>query len=83
MLLWTSKLPKSNIMGRKFFYVVFHSGIDVGGEDTMGTGRPSGMSIIIKSTPTPELCTPLKARALLDLSCTLKTTISMILIAML
>jgi hypothetical protein len=47
----------------------------------MGTGRPSGMSTIIKSTPTPMPCTTLKARALLDLYSTIQTTFSMILIA--
>jgi hypothetical protein len=52
-LSWTSELPKSNTMGRKFLSAKFHPGTDVGGEDTMGMGRPSGTSTIIKSTPPP------------------------------
>jgi hypothetical protein len=47
----------------------------------MGTGRPSGMSTIIKSTPRAVPYTPLKARALSNLSCTLQTTFRMKLIA--
>jgi hypothetical protein len=60
-LSWTNELPKSNTKGRKFLSVEFHPGTDVGGEDTMGTGRPSGMSTIIKSTPPVVPWIPLKA----------------------
>jgi hypothetical protein len=60
-LSWTSELPKSNTLGKKYFTTIFYFGIEDGGEDTMETGRPSGMSTIIKSIPPPELCTPLKA----------------------
>jgi hypothetical protein len=73
-LSWTRELPKSNTRGRKFSSVEFHPGMDVGGEDTMGTGRPSGMSTIIKSIPPSMLSTPLKARALSDLCYTSQTT---------
>jgi hypothetical protein len=68
-------------MGRKFFTAIFYSRIDVGGEDTMGTRRPSGMSTIIKSIPPVVPSTPLKAQALSDLCCTLQTIFRMILIA--
>jgi hypothetical protein len=58
---WTSDLGKSNAEYRKPSSSVFYFGTDVAGKDTMGTRRPSGMSTIIKSTPTPVLCIPLKA----------------------
>jgi hypothetical protein len=47
--------------GHEVLIIGFHSGTDVGGEDTMGTGRPSGMSTIIKSTPAVVPYFPLKA----------------------
>jgi hypothetical protein len=37
-------------MAKKLLSSEFYSRTDVGGEDTMGMGRPSGMSTIIKST---------------------------------
>jgi hypothetical protein len=80
-LSWTSELPKSNTIGRKFLSAVFQFGTNVGGEDTMGMGRPTGMSTIIKSTPSTISCIPLKARALSNLCCTLQTIFNMILIA--
>jgi hypothetical protein len=80
-LSWTRELPKSNPMGRKFLSSKFHSGTNVGGEDTMGMGRPSGVSTIIKLTPPVVPCFLLKAQALSDLYCTLQTTFRMILIA--
>jgi hypothetical protein len=64
-------------MGRKFLSFEFHSGTNVGGEGTMGMGRPSGISIIIKSTPPTVPYTLLKAQALSDESCTLQTTFRM------
>jgi hypothetical protein len=80
-LSWTRELPKSNITARKFLSSKFHSGTDVGEEDTMGMGRPSGMSTIIKSTPPVVSCFPLKAQALSNLYCTLQTSFRMKLIA--
>jgi hypothetical protein len=68
-------------MARKFLSSEFYSGIDVGREDTMGTGRPSRMSTIIKSTPPVVPCFPLKARALSELCYTIKTSFKMKLIA--
>jgi hypothetical protein len=68
-------------MGKKFLSVVFHSRTDVEGKDTMGMGRPLGMSTIIKSIPTAVPCNPLKAQALSNLCYTIQTTFSMILIA--
>jgi hypothetical protein len=50
-LSWTRELPKSNNKANKFLSSEFHSRIEVGREDTMGTRRPSEMSTIIKSTP--------------------------------
>jgi hypothetical protein len=73
-LSWTRGPPKSNTKGRKLSAAEFYTGTDVGGEDTMETGRPLGMSTIIKSTPLLVPCTPLKARALSDLCCTWQTT---------
>jgi hypothetical protein len=64
-------------MARKFFSSEFHYGTNVGGEDTMGTGRPSGMSTIIKSTPAVVPCFPLKARELSDLCYILQTSFTM------
>jgi hypothetical protein len=67
-------------MARKFLSSEFHSGTDVGGEDTMETGRPLGKSTIIKSIPPIVPCFPLKAQALSDLCCTLQTSFRMKLI---
>jgi hypothetical protein len=71
----------SNSMARKFLLSEFYFGTDVGGEDTMEMGRPSGMSTIIKSTPLVVPYFPLKAQALSNLCCTLQTSFRMKLIA--
>jgi hypothetical protein len=68
-------------MARKFLSFEFYSGIEVGGEDTMGTRRSSGMSTTIKSTPLVVPCFPLKAQALSNLYCTLQSSFRMNLIA--
>ena len=73
-LSWIKELSISNTMSRKFSSSEFHSGIDVGGKDTMEMGRSSGMFTIIKSTPPTVPCIPLKAQALSDLCYTLQTT---------
>jgi hypothetical protein len=70
----------SNTMAKKFLSSEFQSGTDVGGEDTMGTGRPLRMSTIIKLIPPVVPCFPLKARALSDLHIK-KTSFRMKLIA--
>jgi hypothetical protein len=71
----------SNNMARNFSSSEFYSGTEVGGEDTMETGRSLGMSTIIKSTPPVVPCFPLKAQALSDLCCILQTSFRMKLIA--
>jgi hypothetical protein len=80
-LSWTSELPKSNTMGRKFLSSEFNLGTDMRGEDTMGRGRPLGISTIIKSTPPIVPSILLMGQALSDLCCTLQTTFRMIVIA--
>ena len=60
---------------------ILHTGMDIGGEDTIGMKRSSGMSTIIKSTPTAVPYMLLKARALSNLYCTLQTIFIMKFIA--
>jgi hypothetical protein len=65
-------MEDSDTMVRNCISTEFYSRTDVEREDTMGTGRPSGVSTIIESTPPTVPFTPLKAQALSDLWYTYK-----------